>query len=185
MSITAILRTGDEAYEGKVHVAGIHASYFAATQLFFGKAVVANDPTVTARASQKVKSPITTELAGMSAVGGVVMADTSVERLAGTTGIPNEAAFGAYSANQMVNVMRQGQIWVVVDTALASTSGAVFIRIDVAGGTPPTEALGSFDTVDTGAEHEPAVAGMRFIAAAVSADGTDLALLDINLPATL
>jgi len=188
MSQTSVENEPVQAYEGKVQHGGqfptTTISRLATELTFFGKAVspILADVDMGGAGDLAQQCQLPTSLAEINAMLGVAIADPSVERLRdpAALGVPNSAPFGAYSDEAAVPIMRKGRIWVVVDTKLASLDDGVFIRFQNAGGTPPTESLGSFDTVNS-ADHEPAPAGFSWVGASTQG-ATEFALLEINLP---
>jgi hypothetical protein len=189
MSQTAVNAEPGQAYEGKVHVSGSFPTSFvsriANELIYFGKLVV---PLTTgelavggaAGGPQSVKLPTTAaDVLLAKQGGGIAIADPSIERLS-VNGVA--AAYGAYPAEDALSVMRKGQIWVVVETALLDLSLPVFVRVATPGGTPPAASLGSFSPVDTGADFEPAPEGLAWLGAA-AVGAVNFALLSVNLPA--
>ncbi len=176
-------------YEGKVQ-SGPNTtqiiSRLASALIYFGKLVCplgTNDLAVGgAGEGQSCKLPASAADALLAAQGGgIAIADPSIERLRESGGGANSAPYGAYPDEDSVSIMRKGQIWVVVETALLDLSLPVFVRVATPGGTPPAASLGSFSPVDTGADFEPAPDGLVWIGSGADA-GIEYALLDVNLP---
>jgi len=183
---TVVTNEPDQAYEGKAQFGGQYPttrdSYLASELIYFGKAVSLLSETElevggATGGPQSVKLPAAaadvTDL-----LLGVAVADPSVERIV-NNGIP--AAFGAFNAETSLSVLRKGAVWVVVATALSAFSDGVYVLFQNPGGTPPTDSLGSFDTV-AGADVQVVAAGMAWKGSA-TVGGVDFGLLEINLPA--
>ncbi len=183
---TSVNDEPDQTYEGKVQVGGqyptTYVSRIADELIYFGKAVSLLSATElevggAAGGPQAVKLPTSvtdvTEL-----FQGVAPADPSVQRTR-TAGVDDD--FGAYIAQSSVQVLRKGLVWVVVDTALASIADGVYVRYASPGGTPPTDSLGSFDTVSIATENEELTNGVSW-AGSASINGVNFALLELNLP---
>lgn len=177
-----------QVYEGKVQSGPNTTQIFsrlASALIFFGKLVcpLADDDLAVGGAGegQSCKPPASIADALLAKHGGgIAIADPSLERLRVSGGDANSAPYGAYLDEASVSIMRKGQIWVVVETALLDLSLPVFVRIANAGGSPPVEALGSFSPVN-GGDLEPAPDGLAWLGSALEG-GIDYALLDVNLP---
>lgn len=179
---TSVTQGPVQAYEGKVQTPNLYPntaiSRIASELIYFGKAVVpltlTSDLVV---GSQQAKLP--TLAAEVPVLLGIAQADITVERLRDPASLADDAPFGGFVATDSFNIMRQGQIWVVVGTAFNDFSDGVFVRWQVPGGTAPTESLGSFDTV-TSANHAEVTAGLSW-AGGHTQGGVNFALLNVNL----
>ncbi len=188
MSQTAVDDEPVQAYEGKVQVSGsfptTNISRIASVLIYFGKLVTPLSGTelaVGGAGPQEVKLPTSAaEILRAENGGGIAIADPSIERLRVSGGGANSAPYGAYPAEDSLAVMRKGQIWVVVETALASLDDAVLVRFQNPGGSPPAAQLGSFTTA-AGADFAAAPAGLAWLGSALIG-GVDFALLSVNLP---
>jgi expansin (peptidoglycan-binding protein) len=181
MAQTSVADEPVQTYEGKVeNSVGLPTtivSGIASELIYFGKFVVAADPTDVAyggAGQQEVALPgSAAEITGLTAIAGVAIADVSREAIAG-------AAYGGYTHESSVGILRKGRIWVVVSTAITDLTDGVYVRWQVPG-TPPVDSLGSFDSA-AGANVQEVTAGMSW-AGAVTIGSTDYGLLDVNLPA--
>ena len=175
MSQIAVDNEPGQAYEGKVHLPSPNiASYIASELIPFGKLVftAATDLTV---GQQECSLPTSAaEILLTTQVGGIAIADPSVELAQGDT-------FSSYAHEDMVPVLRKGQIWVVTAAAVTDLSAGVFVQFQNAGGSPPALSLGSLTPTDT-ADTEPAPEGFVWVGA-TTIGGVNFGLLSVNLPA--
>lgn len=186
---TSVANEPVQAYEGKVHVSGQFPtsviSKIASELLYFGKLAVpysATELAVGGAGPQRVKAPTTAaEVDLVAAGGGVLIADPSVERTRNPASPADPAPYGCYVAESSAPIMRKGLIWVVVSTAIASLANGVYVRWQNAGGTPPTDQLGSFDSVTSGDVQLLSAAHFAWQGSA-SIGGVDFGLLAVNLP---
>ena len=187
MSQTAVDDEPVQAYEGKVQVGGsyptTYKSFLADGLIYFGKAVALLSATElevggASGGPQAVKLTAAATDITTSLFQGVAPADPSVERTR-TAGVDDP--FGAYIDETSVQVLRKGLVWVVVDTAIASINDGVFVLFQNPGGTPPTQSLGSFDSV-TSADNEEITSNNVAWAGSASIGGIDFGLLELNLP---
>jgi hypothetical protein len=134
MAQTSVVDEPVRAYEGKLQDrAGRIESGIASATVFFGKAV---SRPVTGSLTQL--PPPCNLYNGTEHFLGVAAADVSVERLPGTTGIINQANYGAYLANTTVPRLTKGRIWVVSADAVDSLAKSVFTRNATPAGTAAT-----------------------------------------------
>lgn len=119
------------AYEGKLENAPERVITGAASELiYFGKALSRSLTVGLGNFPPSVNLYVSGEN-----FYGVAAADPSLERLPGTTGISNQANYGAYPQYNAVNILRRGRIWVVSADAVDNLSKSVFVRSSVAAGT--------------------------------------------------
>ena len=182
MSQTAVNDEPAQAYEGKVDVSGQYPSTRVSRSadglVYFGKYVVPLSDTELTVGAQSVKLPTTAAEVLLAANGGgIAVADPSMERLM-LNDVP--APYGAYPDESMVQVLRKGRIWVVMEVAITALSNGIFVRVATPGGSPPAASLGSFTITNT-ANHEPVPDGFKWLASA-SIGGVDYGLLSVNLP---
>lgn len=177
MSQTAVVDFPVIAYEGKLQEGGQYPttriSKFASEIIYFGKAVSPLAVSDIEIGNQSVEQVDATG----AIIDGVAVADTTLERLS-DAGVA--AAYGAYSDESSVNILRKGRIWVVSTDAVDDLSKGVFVRFQNAGGTPPTEALGSFRATADADSYEW-TGGVKWVAGA-TIGGVEFGLLEINLP---
>jgi hypothetical protein len=134
MAQTSVINEPVRAFEGKVQDrAERSVSGIASELIYFGKGL--SRPLTTGLGNIP---PLVNLYASGENFEGIAMADMSVERLAGTTGLINQANYGAFVAQTAVPILRKGRIWVVSADAVDNLSKSVFIRSSVAAGTAAT-----------------------------------------------
>jgi hypothetical protein len=178
MSQTTVANEPVQAYEGKVHDRPERVVSLLASELtYFGKAVSylgTGELAVGGAGPQSCQLPAAAVDITGPLFAGVAIADPSLEAIAG-------ADYGAYADESMVSVLRRGRIWVVVSTAITDITVGVYARFQNAGGSPPVDSLGSFDSAAGVDVDEIPTASAKWVGAA-SIGGVDYGLLDLNLP---
>jgi len=114
------------AFEGMVHDAPERQiSALASELVYFGKAVsYAKD------ASLDAFPPLVQMYTSGQVLAGIAAASSTVERLANpTTGVSNQAPYGAYKAETTIDrLIRKGRVWVKSADAVDDFTKSVFIR---------------------------------------------------------
>lgn len=158
----------DQAYAGKVHVSGQFPTStitrLASEAIPFGRAVSALSTTDLTSGNQSCELPNVAADANTPLCLGVAIADVSMEDV---------SSVGTWSDEDAVAILKTGQIWVEVDTAVAALDEDVCIGIATASG-----GEGSFD--NTASATYIANTSMKWVAY-VLIGSTHLGLVQVDL----
>lgn len=135
MAQTSVISEPVRAFEGKLQDQASRIVSGAASELiYFGKML-----TRSKSVGIDGRTPIVNLFTTGEVVEGIAIADVSVERLANpTTGVSNQAPYGAFLANTAVPVLRRGRVWVVSEDTVDDLTKSVYVRNTTLAGTAAT-----------------------------------------------